>query len=184
VCIPLARVPTVHSGGAGRFFDRPQTAMNIFVLDTDIRRCAQHHCDRHVSKMILESVQMLCTALHKRGVEAPYRPTHANHPCVLWVERSWDNFRWLTELAVELNREYRFRYDKARDHASIAVLRKIESARYASAGLTPFAQAMPDVYKVPGDAVTAYRRFYLGEKAAFATWTRRAAPGWWQADAA
>ena len=36
--------------------------MNIFVLDQDIRRCAQGHCDRHVSKMVLESVQMLCTA--------------------------------------------------------------------------------------------------------------------------
>lgn len=158
--------------------------MNIFVLDTNIRRCAQYHCDRHVSKMILESVQMLCTALHGRGVEAPYRPTHAKHPCTLWVGESWDNFQWLAELAVELNREYRFRYGRERDHASIAVLRRIEGLRYESAGLTPFAQAMPDEYKAPGDAVTAYRRFYLGEKAAFATWTRRPEPDWWRARAA
>ncbi len=39
--------------------------MTIFVIDTDIRRCARAHCARHVSKMILESVQLLCTALNK-----------------------------------------------------------------------------------------------------------------------
>lgn len=158
--------------------------MNIFVLDTDITVCARNHCDRHVSKMILESVQMLCTALHKKGIEAPYRPTHAGHPCVLWVEESYDNFLWLSELAVALNTEYRYRYRRENDHASIAVLGKIENHRFASIGLTGFAQAMPDEYKVPGDAVAAYRKFYLAEKAGFATWTRRAPPAWWARDAA
>lgn len=136
--------------------------------------------------MILESVQMLCTALNKRGLDAPYRSTHARHPCVLWVEASYDNFLWLAELAVELNREYRFRYGRDRDHASIAVLRQIETPafRYEAGGLTEFAQAMPDEYKVPGDAVAAYRAFYLGEKASFATWTRRAEPAWWMSNAA
>ena len=28
------------------------------------------------SKMILESVQMMCTALNKQGFETPYRSTH------------------------------------------------------------------------------------------------------------
>lgn len=158
--------------------------MNIFVLDHDIRRCAQYHCDRHVSKMILESVQMLCTALNKKGFTTPYRSTHAKHPCVLWVEASRDNFEWLSELAVELNREYRYRYQRDRDHASIAVLREIESMRYESHGLTEFAQAMPEHYKVSGDAVAAYRAFYHGDKATFATWTRRSPPEWWSLDAA
>ena len=158
--------------------------MNIFVLDQDIRRCAQSHCDRHVSKMILESVQMLCTALTLKGFAPPYRPTHAKHPCVLWVSASYDNFLWLSELAGELNREYRYRYGRERDHASIDVLRKIGACRYESSGLTEFAQAMPDEYKVPGDAVAAYRAFYLGEKASFAGWTRRPAPRWWVRNAA
>ena len=153
--------------------------MNIFVLDRDITKCAQNHCDQHVSKMVLESVQMLCTALNKKGMQTPYRPTHAGHPCVLWVEASWDNFQWLAQLAVELNREFRMRYARDKDHASIRVLRQVESMRYESTGLTEFAQAMPDHYKVPGDAVAAYRRFYLGEKAAFATWARRPPPAWW-----
>ena len=158
--------------------------MNIFVLDNDITACARAHCDRHVSKMILESVQMMCTALHGMGFDVPYRPTHAHHPCVHWVARSHDNFEWLGQLAVELNREYRYRYERDRDHASIAVLRQIEDCRFERSGLTEFAQAMPDAYKVPGDAVSAYRRFYLAEKAPFATWTRRSAPDWWLPDAA
>jgi hypothetical protein len=153
--------------------------MNIFVLDNEIRACAQAHCDQHVSKMILESVQLLCTALSKKGFSTPYRPTHSGHPCVLWVEASRDNFLWLADLTVELNREFCWRYDRTEDHASISVLRQIESFAFESNGLTEFPQAMPDHYKVPGDAVAAYRRFYLAEKSAFATWTRRPAPTWW-----
>ena len=158
--------------------------MNIFVLDHDIRRCAQSHCDQHVSKMVLESVQMLCTALNAKGFNTPYRSTHMKHPCTLWVGASYDNFEWLTELAVELNREFRFRYERDKDHASIAVLRQLEKLRFERNGLTEFAQAMPDTYKRPGDAVSAYRDFYLGDKAAFASWKRRPAPDWWLPHAA
>ncbi len=152
--------------------------MNIFVLDSDIRTCARYHCDQHVVKMILESVQMLCTTLSKRGLKTPYRPTHVNHPCVLWLDESYDNFLWLKELSLELNREYRYRYKRGKDHASLQVIRSIEGNRYQATGLTEFAQAMPDQYKVPGDAVRAYRRFYIGEKLGFATWTGRPRPEW------
>jgi hypothetical protein len=158
--------------------------MNIFILDTDIALCARYHCDRHVNKMILESVQILCTVLNERGFQTPYKSTHRNHPSVRWVDQSYDNFLWLAELAAALNHEYRYRYDKDRDHASIRVLGNIINLRYESEGLTEFAQAMPDEYKVPGDAVSAYRAFYLGEKHRFARWTRRPAPKWWGSDAA
>lgn len=158
--------------------------MNIFVLDHDISRCAQFHCDRHVSKMILESVQMLCTALNEKGFHTPYRSTHSRHPCVLWVGESYDNFEWLSNLALALNEEYRFRYQRDRDHASIAVLREIGDLRFRSVGLTEFAQAMPEQYKVPNDAVQAYRAFYLAEKSGFAQWTRRPEPPWWVRHAA
>ena len=36
--------------------------MNIFILDTDPKLCAQYHCDSHVVKMILEIAQLLSTA--------------------------------------------------------------------------------------------------------------------------
>ena len=57
--------------------------MNIFILDEDIKTCAQYHCDQDVVKMILESVQILCTALNKKGFTTPYKSTHMKHPSVL-----------------------------------------------------------------------------------------------------
>ncbi len=152
--------------------------MNIFVLNTTPETCARDHCDQHAIKMILESVQLMCTALNKKGFVTPYKSTHAKHPCVLWVESSFDNFEWLMQLTVSLNDEYRYRFDKKIDHKSMRALTEIERHRYDRMGLTPFPQAMPDVFKVPGDAITAYRKFYVGEKLRFARWSKRPKPSW------
>jgi hypothetical protein len=152
--------------------------MNIFVLDRDIETCARYHADQHVVKMILESAQMLCTVLNEHGIPAPYRPTHRRHPCTLWAGASLANWRWLRALGLHLNEEYKYRYQKGRDHKSALVMRKLPLPPLPERGLTPFAQAMPEQYKVPGDAVQAYRNFYVGEKSAFATWTRREVPDW------
>lgn len=152
--------------------------MNIFVLDKNIEKCAEFHCDKHVVKMILESVQMLCTSLNKKGISTPYKSTHINHPCVLWIDESFDNFTWLKNLTFALNNEYRFRFEKDVDHKSISALEKILMYQGESAGLTEFAQAMPDKYKVLADPIKAYRQFYLGEKLSFAKWTKRPVPYW------
>ena len=152
--------------------------MNIFVLDTDINTCARYHCDQHVVKMILESVQMLCTALNQKGFSTPYKSTHEKHPCVLWVEESYDNFIWLKDLALALNNEFKYRFEKQKDHQSVLVIEDVSSFSYESRGLTDFVQVMPDKYKVPGDAVSAYRNFYIGEKMSFAKWTKRRIPQW------
>ena len=40
-------------------------------------------------------------------------------------------------------------------------------------------QCMPDQYKVPDDAVKAYRNYYIGEKAYFAKWAYTRTPEWW-----
>jgi hypothetical protein len=126
--------------------------MNIFVLDRNVRKCAQYHCDQHVSKMILESAQIMCTALHTMGFKTPYRSTHGT--------------------------EFKYRYEKDKDHASIHVIREIENLKFSDKGLTEFAQAVPKRYKFRGNAVRAYRSFYRGEKAKFARWTKRPIP-WW-----
>ena len=152
--------------------------MNIFVLDTDIETCAHYHCDKHVVKMILESVQILCTVLNKKGFDTPYKSTHQKHPCVLWAEESYDNFCWLRELTLALNDEYRFRFERFTNHKSIGVLSQLGRYDFERRGLTEFAQAMPDKYKVPGSAVEAYPKFYLAEKMHFARWSKRSVPHW------
>lgn len=152
--------------------------MNIFVLDRHVKKCAQYHCDQHVSKMILESAQIMCTALHKMGFTTPYRPTHGKHPCILWVEESYSNFIWLVQLAFALNTEYKYRYEKDNDHASIQAVREIEHLKFSDKGLTEFAQVMPERYKYRGNAVRAYRSFYRAEKVKFVRWTKRPIPRW------
>lgn len=150
--------------------------MNIFVLDKDPIRAAKYHCDKHVSKMILESAQMLSTVL-----DGPYRPTHANHPCTKWVAESQANAGWLIALTYALNQEWRKRYGHARDHKSIGVVDEIVSSlnimRLPTKGLTPFAQAMPDEYKNK-NAVSAYRAYYKSKP--FVKWEYSTTPRWWK----
>ena len=154
--------------------------MNIFVLDNDIKKCAEYHADQHVVKMILESTQMLCTVLNENGIPTPYKSTHTRHPCTLWVGESLMNWQWLRSLAFQLNEEFKYRYDHEKDHRSALVARDLPFPPLKDSGLTPFAQAMPEKYRVPGDAVKAYRQFYVGEKSSFATWTKRPVPSWYQ----
>lgn len=155
--------------------------MNIFVLDNNPKLAARYHCDKHVIKMCLEYAQLLSTAVHEcDGVvtDGLYRPTHRNHPCAIWVRESIGNVMWLRELLKHLGMEYRQRYGK--EHRSVAV--GLLAARRLTRCLpirprTPFVLAMPDQYR-SGDAVAAYRAYYIADKAAFARW-KTGAPKWW-----
>ena len=153
--------------------------MNIFVLDYDLQKCAQYHCDRHVVKMILESAQMLSTALRVNGVDKGYKSTHENHPCTIWARSSLSNWKWLWDLANCLNSEYRYRFNKAANHESWNLIRSLPHPPITDIGLTKFAQAMPDKYKCE-DTVVAYRKFYIGEKMKLFSWSGRKTPYWIQ----
>ena len=137
--------------------------MNIFVLDSNPVYAAKYHCDSHVIKMILESAQMMCTVLNEQGFETPYKSTHKNHPCTIWLRESIDNWYWLYQLAEELNKQYKLRYQKFSNHKSFDVIRKLPTPNLPKIGLTPFAQAMPDEYRSE-DAVKAYRKYYVDGK--------------------
>jgi uncharacterized heparinase superfamily protein len=152
--------------------------MNIFILDTDIRKCAEQHVDKHVIKMILESAQMLCSAVNLSGGDSPYKTTHKNHPCTVWVRESLSNWCWLRDLTLALNEEYCYRYDKTIDHKSAAIVKKIKEPNINDIGLTEFAQAMPEQYKNE-DVVKAYRNYYIGEKSNIAKWKKRERPEWY-----
>ncbi len=154
--------------------------MNIFVLDEDPQIAATYHCDKHVVKMLLETVQLLSTARIEHGAEAPYRATHRKHPCSIWAAKSRENYAWLVNLGLGLDQEYTRRFGK--QHLSGIRLREIlkPPEDMPSLGLTPFAQAMPDIHRRPGDAVSAYRTYYINEKARFAVWGRGGkTPDWW-----
>jgi hypothetical protein len=157
--------------------------MNIFVLSYEPRLAAQYHCDKHVNKMILESAQMLCATINRIGGTTPYRTTHENHPCSIWTRASYSNFEWLTELAKELNTEYRKRYNKQINHKSWETIKQVVKNNRAilrtlpHIGPTDFALAMPEECKNQ-DTVAAYRAYYRTKE--FASWDKgTAAPWWW-----
>ncbi|CAA7625700.1 hypothetical protein [Magnetospirillum sp. SS-4] len=140
--------------------------MNIFFLDRDPVRAARLHCDQHVVKMVLETAQILCAALHRHGIAAPYKPTHPRHPCVLWAGDSLAHWRWTRQLGLALGEEYTFR--RQRVHASATVIAGLAAApAIPDIGWAEPPQAMPEAYR-GDDAVMAYRAYYAAEKAHFA----------------
>jgi hypothetical protein len=165
--------------------------VNIFALDSNPERAARMHCDRHVVKMVLETAQLLSTTCHARNVSLAsqltalglcYRPTHWHHPCTLWVMHSQGNLAWLERLGLALCKEYTYRYGKV--HASEKVIRALVEAETGAEGKsyhcllrrrTPFVQVLPLPY-IGDDPVTAYRHYYIAEKAPICRWTRRQAP--------
>lgn len=132
--------------------------------------------DKHVVKMILESAQIMSTVYARYGQPAPYRATHANHPSVRWAGDSWEHYQWLAAHAKALCAEYTFRYGKV--HASEKVIDQLylRPVGLTASWISEPPQCMPDEYKVDGDAVTAYRNYYLGAKVAQSKWTRRTVP--------
>lgn len=150
--------------------------MNIFVLDEDPIKSAQVQIDKHVVKMPLESAQLLCSVFDE-GV-APYKRTHYNHPCGVWVRASYENFLWLVRHGYALCDEYEARYGRV--HKCRAVIewceREVQPEMFPERQLTAHPKCMPDDCKV-SDVVQSYRNYYLSYKKDIATW-RRNKPDW------
>lgn len=115
--------------------------MNIFVTDTCPIKSAAYLDDKRATKMILESAQLLCTALRLHGIsnDSLYRTTHANHPCSIWARQSQENYNWLLQHLEALLSRYNSVYGKVHATARlIPVLRTYKSC-LPSSGLTEFA---------------------------------------------
>jgi len=158
--------------------------MNIFFLHKDPQWAANALCDKHVPKMLLESAQMLSTALHSHtmGISTGiYKEAYPNHPMTIWVGFNRDCFRWALENAVYINHQYEQRFNKG--HKSFRVIETIYNNNYIDDISNGFfkepPQCMPDEYK-DKDYITAYRKYYQGAKAYFAKWEKGVfAPEWW-----
>jgi len=163
--------------------------MNIFYLNRKPKIAAQMMCDKHVVKMILESAQMLSTAhrvldgdehADKVGL---YKMAHKNHPSSIWARSSIENYVWLYEHMEALMGEYTYRYDKkhATERLHGVLARPPWHMIGMPVGFTDPPQCMPDYCK-NDDAVSAYHKYYIMEKANFATWKRRDKPEWFNID--
>jgi hypothetical protein len=122
-----------------------EVIMNIFVTDKCPIKCARFLDSKRVVKMVLESTQMLCTALNELAGDkvTAYKSTHKNHPCSIWARQSYKNWLWLYGHALALSTEYYNRY--GRDHACNRILIRLPATalslftKFLSTELTPFA---------------------------------------------
>ena len=179
--------------------------MNIFYLHPNTKTCAQHHCDKHVVKMIIEYAQLMSTAhrvldgklyvdktANNRRIkrwrlpaqhmeDVVYKASHVNHPSGKWCRMTKENYGYLYSLWIELCKEYTHRY--GRKHLTQEKLEHIlvnTPKNMPSAGVTTMPQAMPDDVKMP-DPLDGYRKYYRTYKRDFAKWTNRQVPEWFNA---
>ena len=169
--------------------------MNIFFLHFDPKKCAEQHCDKHVVKMLLELVQLLytahCTLKSENIPENHYRPFNKNHPTGVWVRMCEENYRYTINLAIELSKEYTFRYNrihKCDQHLTwlknspifqntVYNSKKKITFGCSKIGNTPIPLAMPDDCHRKY-AIQSYRQYYNRYKTHFAKWTNRPEPYW------
>jgi hypothetical protein len=154
--------------------------------------------------MILEYAQLLSTAhryldgiltvgLSKSGRqrkqyilsgqlnEMLYSVTHINHPSAIWVRKSDKNYMWLAEMLEELCVEYTYRYGKTHKVESSGLMQLLKNnfpKNIPSGEFTEPTPAMPDQYKVPGDSISSYKNYYIGDKQRMFSWKNRNIPIW------
>ena len=135
--------------------------------------------------MILESVQLLCSAHHicpnKNNLYKPqYKLTHKNHPCSKWVRESLSNYKWLVKLGKELCFEYTYRYGKIHKCESYIFDLENNFPDIPDIGFTSPAQAMNDEYKSLDNnienIIEAYKNYYYFEKYNIHSWKKRPIP--------
>ena len=153
--------------------------MNIFFLDKDPVKAAQLQCDKHVVKMVLETAQMVSTAVRNQGHDVGYLLAYPKHPMTIWVNKTNDNFAWALEHGLALGEEYTHRYNKI--HASHTMLLDIQKLGITgnSNYMTTPPQCMPDEYKKIS-YVDAYQNYYVNAKKHFARYTNRKPPKFMQ----
>jgi hypothetical protein len=167
--------------------------MNLFILSLIQREIAQAMMDKHISKILLEAVQMLCSAKRvlspdDESNENLYKMAHKNHPVTIWCRASKANFVWTLDLVDEMHNEWKYRYEhpESKQHKSYLMAQYLREhmpsdESFEKVGLTQFALAMPDQYKT-ADPVESYRNYYMSEeKQKIATWKKlREKPEWYK----
>jgi len=131
-------------------------------------------------KLLAVPEHMQTAPKRKCADESGYRPVHLHHPCTIWVRECLGNYMWTVDLALALADEYEYRWP-GKTHSCKA------HAEWLKANIPPgishrerngFAVAMDDQYRVSGDPLASYIKFYKGSKQErnLTNYTRRTAP--------
>jgi Pyrimidine dimer DNA glycosylase len=162
--------------------------VNIFVVSRTPALCARALDDQRLNKMILESAQMLCTALHIHGYEQRadlYKAAYQKHPCTVWTFQTQGNYNWHLLLFEAMLVEYSYRF--AKTHAARRLLKHLRLGllRLPAGGRQPFANCTPfkgiEAPATEEDLLMAYRNTLRGKWNAqpkAPKWTKRGPPLW------
>jgi hypothetical protein len=182
--------------------------LNLFILDTDPVKAAQLQCDKHASKMVVESGQMLSTvhrildgSLEKRSSKSGktnvkywklpdsresvlYKAVHMAHPCTVWTMKTKSNYMWHYEHFVALANEFTYRYNKQhKTYTDLADILKSPPKNIPNGPLTlwPLAMKSNPECMFPEDPVKSYRMFYQTKQDRFKmVWKNRPVPEWFK----
>lgn len=142
--------------------------MNIFATSDCPYSSAAYLDDKRVVKMILESAQMLSTAINLCAGSnvAPYKSTHINHPCNIWTRENLSNFNWLVSHMDGLYQQYKMRYGKKHKSGELLTeLRELGEKYIPNIGSrTPFVNCARNKsqgvdFTHIGDVHEAYRKY-------------------------
>ena len=152
--------------------------MNIFAISSDPIQCAQALDDKRLNKMIVETCQILCAALHltNRGSQSLYKAAYLRHPIVLWATGDERNYAWLYRHLLALFEERSFRTGK-RDHRSARLIPEL--GLHVCADADPAAFENCTAYKTVKDVHAAYRQTLCDKwqnDSQPPRWTNRGAP--------
>lgn len=132
--------------------------MNIFATSNCPKQSAQALDNLRLAKMVLESAQMICTALRANGITHDwlYKEAHVNHPCSIWARETRANFVWLCRHGRECALEHHRR--RGHWHKSLQVIDAAYglSINLPKGNLTPFVNCTKD-FKHIKDVHQAYR---------------------------
>lgn len=127
--------------------------MNLFFLHNDVRISAKHHCDKHVSKLAQELVQMFAsnalvqqTELIRKADGEKHTGGYDNHPMTKWLHASLFNFEYGKQLLASLITECKIRgYKTSTYEAQLAQIRLLPEALHKGkpTSLTAIPLCMP-----------------------------------------
>lgn len=145
--------------------------MNIFVTSNCPKLSAQALDNKRVVKMVLETAQLLSTAIFINSditYDNIYKPTHLKHPCTIWAAETIGNWDWLLQHFIALCEEYSFRYHK--QYSSEKILPYLLKYRTSikRGAITPFinctrSEALSIDLRHMQDTYLAYKQYLIAK---------------------
>ena len=147
--------------------------MNIFAIEgneetgvIDWYESGRSQDNLRTVKMVLETTQLLSSAMHLNGMQGCYKLTHANHPSTLWTKESSANWQNLFVHGMALLQEYEERFGrvhKCRD-LMLGMEKNVDFSKFPTSEPTPLKMAMPDEFRVEGNPVKSYRDYFSSKE--------------------